>query len=381
MNEEQKAKPSLSTLLDINPEDLKESKVGDSSGRNSSFHIYSSGNLVKKEIYSEYPAFRSYTDSDKILLSERDAEKASIQRRNYWSYYYGNDVNPHDRVDMYYLNRASDPNLQVVNNRNAIDEVANASSQKEDVRKRSVPDCFVPDDPFGELSRSLTNEEMESHISGTTAGSFVPIISNEPMTSFEEEMDLNALKPSLSDVIHSEEFLQNISSLPNNHAYHGADTYLSEDGSGIYTAAIDDEDIRKAYAGKNGNNGSSLADNGDPPMVQSGCSEEEQIFSGLPSRNTTDKLVLRDCDVLFGRGKRSYEHKGNERFRKVVDELKPLYAEQTDKEGKKKISICVMETVHAYGGKFLQIVSSNPFLYEEVETNKARKKCSQRLRE
>eukprot|EP00554_Chaetoceros_debilis_P014659 CAMPEP_0194127348 /NCGR_PEP_ID=MMETSP0150-20130528/60474_1 /TAXON_ID=122233 /ORGANISM="Chaetoceros debilis, Strain MM31A-1" /LENGTH=203 /DNA_ID=CAMNT_0038821269 /DNA_START=651 /DNA_END=1259 /DNA_ORIENTATION=- len=192
------------------------------------------------------------------------------------------------------------------------------------------------------------------------ADSFEPIINEPTKKAFEEEMDLNVLKPSLSDVIHSEEFL------PDNHAYLGADTCLN-DGSGIYTAAIDDEDIRKAYAGNNRNNDSSLADNDDSSMLQSGCSQEEQIFSTLPSRNTTDKLVLRDCDVLFGRGKRSYQHKGNERFRKVVDELKPLYAEQTDQAGKKQVSIRVMETVHAYGGKFLQIVSSNPFLYEEVE--------------
>ena len=146
-------------------------------------------------------------------------------------------------------------------------------------------------------------ESFEPIVSERTTG-FVPII-NEPMKkSFEEEMDLNVLKPSLSDVIHSEEFLQNISSLPDNHAYLGADTCLN-DGSGIYTAAIDDEDIRKAYAGNNRNNDSSLADNDDSSMLQSGCSQEEHIFSTLPSRNTTDKLVLRDCDVLFGRGKRS----------------------------------------------------------------------------
>mmetsp|Transcript_26675 Transcript_26675/g.39464 ORF Transcript_26675/g.39464 Transcript_26675/m.39464 type:complete len:87 (-) Transcript_26675:2-262(-) len=42
------------------------------------------------------------------------------------------------------------------------------------------------------------------------ADSFEPIINEPTKKAFEEEMDLNVLKPSLSDVIHSEEFLQNI---------------------------------------------------------------------------------------------------------------------------------------------------------------------------
>ena len=107
-------------------------------------------------------------------------------------------MNSNDRIYSDYPNRASDQNLQVVNNRNAIDEVANTYIQKEYFVKAFVTNCFVPVESFGERSKSLTNEEMESNAFGTTG--FVPII-NEPMKkSFEEEMDLNVLKPSLSNV-------------------------------------------------------------------------------------------------------------------------------------------------------------------------------------
>ncbi len=98
---------------------------------------------------------------------------------------------------------------------------------------------------------------------------------------------------------------------------------------------------------------------------------------------STEGIQPTELDVLLGRGKRSNFHEGNRRFRKLVEEHKPLYFRKENKRnGKNLISIQVMEKVHAWGGRFLRPVpGKHPIVYEEVEDKVARKKCSQRLRE
>lgn len=95
-------------------------------------------------------------------------------------------------------------------------------------------------------------------------------------------------------------------------------------------------------------------------------------------------IILTDADVLLGRGNRSNGHAGNERFRELVEKRKPIYRKQgNSKKGKNAVSIDVMEAVHAYGGRFLEIISKPrlPLVYKVADKKKARKKCSQRLRE
>jgi len=98
----------------------------------------------------------------------------------------------------------------------------------------------------------------------------------------------------------------------------------------------------------------------------------------------TSTIILTDADVLLGRGNRSNGHAGNERFREFVEKRKPIYRKQgNSKKGKNAVSIDVMEAVHAYGGRFLEIISKPrlPLVYKVADKKKARKKCSQRLRE
>ncbi len=93
-------------------------------------------------------------------------------------------------------------------------------------------------------------------------------------------------------------------------------------------------------------------------------------------------VTLTARDVLLGRGIKCNSLPGNRLFRKLVDEKKELYFQQgKNREAKNAISHQVMQTVHSYGGRFLEMTSINPLKYEEVDEARAIKKCSQRLRE
>ncbi len=93
-------------------------------------------------------------------------------------------------------------------------------------------------------------------------------------------------------------------------------------------------------------------------------------------------ITLTARDVLLGRGIKCNSLPGNKLFRKLVDDKKELYFQQgKNREAKNAISHQVMQTVHAYGGRFLEMTSVNPLRYEEVDEARAKKKCSQRLRE
>ena len=73
---------------------------------------------------------------------------------------------------------------------------------------------------------------------------------------------------------------------------------------------------------------------------------------------------------------------GNRRFRKIVDQKQQLYFEQgRNRETKNAIVIQVMQSIHAYGGRFLEMTSINPLMYAEVSEKRAKRKCGQRLRE
>lgn len=111
---------------------------------------------------------------------------------------------------------------------------------------------------------------------------------------------------------------------------------------------------------------------------------QESSHGGNVLSTSITPIVLTDIDVLLGRGNRSNGHAGNERFRKLVDKMKPIYRKQgNSKKGKNSVSIAVMEAVHDYGGRFLEVISKPglPLAYKVADRKKARKKCSQRLRE
>ena len=86
-----------------------------------------------------------------------------------------------------------------------------------------------------------------------------------------------------------------------------------------------------------------------------------------------------DDDVLFGRGGFTNSHPGNIKYRAKALELRPRYEASLSKEEKYEISILLIDSVVAEGGRFLE--KGKDGLWHEVLYNGARKKASQQLRE
>jgi len=123
-------------------------------------------------------------------------------------------------------------------------------------------------------------------------------------------------------------------------------------------------------------------------VVTNECHTSEPFFSAIlpkvsqtPVSLNTSSIILTPFDILLGRGKRCNVNPGNERFRLLVDEKKPLYFQQPTKKKKNEVSIHVLESVYAYGGRFLEVTCNDPLTYQVVSDHRARKKCSQRLRD
>ncbi len=117
--------------------------------------------------------------------------------------------------------------------------------------------------------------------------------------------------------------------------------------------------------------------------------EEGLIPTGAIQPYEAKSIIPSDLDVLFGRGQKINKHPGNQRFRELVNQMKPIYfAQGSSKKKKHALSQQVMETVFAYGGRFLEVENASSSINEstdlvfiEVDKKRARKKCSQRLRE
>jgi len=84
-------------------------------------------------------------------------------------------------------------------------------------------------------------------------------------------------------------------------------------------------------------------------------------------------------DVLLGRGGKINAHEGNVKFRELVSSRKPQYRTSSKVE-KTKISKEIVNMVLSRGGRFLVEVSGSD-VWEEVGLDRAKKKCSQALRE
>jgi hypothetical protein len=84
-------------------------------------------------------------------------------------------------------------------------------------------------------------------------------------------------------------------------------------------------------------------------------------------------------DVLLGRGGRTNNHAGNKRYLTEKEEIQARYTAAT-KQDKTGISQELVDRVHAWGGRFLELDPSNNQWFQ-VTNIKARKKASQSLRE
>lgn len=136
----------------------------------------------------------------------------------------------------------------------------------------------------------------------------------------------------------------------------------------------------------------------DAPAIKSGKTSTLAPVETKPARSTTTPSRKKNNkrrgqldpeeriyyaptnnDVLLGRGGRSNNHPGNHRYLAVKAEIQPHYL-AADKNAKTAISQELVDAVHSWGGKFLDLDQDRQEWYE-VSAIKARKKASQTLRE
>jgi len=91
--------------------------------------------------------------------------------------------------------------------------------------------------------------------------------------------------------------------------------------------------------------------------------------------------VVKEWDILSGRGGKSNHHPGNKRFRQVVDEMKLKYRTTNVKTDKTALSKAIVDYVEGYGGRFLTRKNAKPGHYRVMAKAESRKKTSQALRE
>lgn len=75
-----------------------------------------------------------------------------------------------------------------------------------------------------------------------------------------------------------------------------------------------------------------------------------------PTRSDTSSEVVlpSTVDVISGRGKGLQDHEGNLRYRAIVERYRHTYETTTEKGGKGKIIIAVVQEINASGGRFLK---------------------------
>lgn len=122
------------------------------------------------------------------------------------------------------------------------------------------------------------------------------------------------------------------------------------------------------------------------------CTIPEETRDTLLTQNSftsAGKVVVRfsDKDVLLGRGGMTNKHPGNQSFRRLVEETKPMYKGYSSKTKKKEVSQLVVDDIEQRGGNFLKKRRKlrkdpdSPYEWVIASPDEARKKASQALRE
>lgn len=130
--------------------------------------------------------------------------------------------------------------------------------------------------------------------------------------------------------------------------------------------------------------GSAMDGTGAAPLVEAE-GQVDPLSSPVLGTGPVLYTKLTDDDVLLGRGKRSYNHEGNVRFRKFVLELADSYSKNDNKAHRKALAQQVVNRVARNGGKFLRQVEDErgkaSGMFEGVPPPIVRTKVKQALRD
>ncbi|CAB9507082.1 expressed unknown protein [Seminavis robusta] len=92
-------------------------------------------------------------------------------------------------------------------------------------------------------------------------------------------------------------------------------------------------------------------------------------------------LAIRPNDVLCGRGKISFNHSGNRRFRHIISQSIDEYRQATSKWEKSLVAARLVSVIHASGGRFLKQKKDNEDEWYELSASESKSKVSHAIRD
>lgn len=143
----------------------------------------------------------------------------------------------------------------------------------------------------------------------------------------------------------------------------------------ITTDVNDEENLSIAeisYLPEDGLNGSMSLSEEEDFMAWQNQYNEEIIKSN--SSNT----LIRPTDVLCGRGKVSFNHVGNKRFREIVTSSLEKYDRCESTAQRSQVVQSVIDSIHSIGGRFLK---NDKEIWEELTTQQCRDKVGHAIRD
>ena len=94
-----------------------------------------------------------------------------------------------------------------------------------------------------------------------------------------------------------------------------------------------------------------------------------------------DTIVIRPNDVLCGRGKISFNHSGNRRFRHVISQSIDEYKAAGSKWEKSLVAAKLVSEIHSTGGRFLKQKKNNEDEWYELSSSECKSKVSHAIRD
>jgi len=105
----------------------------------------------------------------------------------------------------------------------------------------------------------------------------------------------------------------------------------------------------------------------------SAASQDKQMVEG--------SIVIRPEDVLCGRGKLSFNHSGNRRFRHVVSQAMDEYKAASSKWEKSLVAAKLVAMIQNSGGRFLKQRKNNDDQWYELSPSECKSKASHAIRD
>ena len=99
------------------------------------------------------------------------------------------------------------------------------------------------------------------------------------------------------------------------------------------------------------------------------------------SRPEPCSITIRPNDVLCGRGKVSFNHSGNRRFRHIISQAIDEYKAAGSKWEKSLVAAKLVSVIHSSGGRFLKQKKSNDEEWYELSNSECKSKVSHAIRD